>query len=106
MPPDSAYLNSRGYHCFPWNEKPSILISDVLCHAKSDKKSTNHFNFQQGFIAIIQKIASFPAIYPDDTKQKLTTKAERHGRLVWSDYGINTVRQVGLEDVCFGELAL
>lgn len=67
---------------------------------------THHFDLHHGFITIIQQISRFALVYPDDTEQELSAETQGHGRLVRRDDGLDTVRDIRLQNVILGELAL
>lgn len=60
---------------------------------------THHLNLHHGFVAIIKQITRLSLVYPDDTKQELSAKSEGHRRLVRRDDGLDTVCDIGLENV-------
>lgn len=67
---------------------------------------TYHLDLHHGFIAVIQEVTRLALIDSDDTKQKLSTQSQGHGRLVRRDDGLDAVCDIGLEDMVLGELAL
>lgn len=67
---------------------------------------TDHLDFHQSLIAVLQKITRFAGVNSDDTEQQLTTQPQRHGCLVLSDNCANRGFNIGLKDMGFRELAL
>lgn len=68
-------------------------------------KTTYHLDFEQGFVAIVQKVTCLSAIDPHHTQEELPTQAQGHWRLPIHN-GAHTTLDVGLQDMCLGEFAL
>ena len=66
---------------------------------------TYHLDLHQCFIAVVQKVTRLAAINSDDTQEQLATEAKSQWYL-GSDNGLNTVVNVGLQDLLLGDLAL
>lgn len=65
-----------------------------------------HFHFHDGLIAVVEEVPGFPTVNPNYTQKELTTETESHWSLVWVDDGLDTVRDILLEDVRLRKLAL
>ena len=42
---------------------------------------TYHLDLENGLVAVVQKIACFPTVYSDDSKEQLAAQTERQGSL-------------------------
>lgn len=70
------------------------------------KHCAYHLDLHEGFIAVIEQITRFPAVDSDDAEEQLAAQSQRHRRLVGLDNGLDTVFDVGLQNVVLRELAL
>ena len=68
--------------------------------------SADHLYLHHCFVAVVQQVARFALIDPDNAKQQLTTQSQSHRRLVRRYDGLHAVCDIGLEDVIFRKLAL
>lgn len=70
-----------------------------------EKVRSYHFNFDQGLIAVVEKVTCFAAINTDHAEEKLPAKAESKGCIIGSDDGVDAILQVVLQNLDLGNLA-
>lgn len=70
------------------------------------KGGTYHLDLHQSFVAIVQQVSCLAAVDPHDTKKQLASQSQRHGCLTGGDDLLDTLGEVRLQDVLFGQLAL
>lgn len=67
---------------------------------------THHLDLHQGFIAVVKQVSCLAAVDSDDAEEQLAGQPQRHWCLAGCDDLLDTLGEVGLQDVLLGQLAL